>query len=66
MSISDSTITKTKTNLDTQLRELERLRDQVKQAEMLARKSHSQSGEKKREIRMTRPPQLPLLTQRIH
>jgi hypothetical protein len=41
MSILQSTITETKANLYTQLRELERLRDQVKQAEMLARKSRS-------------------------
>jgi hypothetical protein len=41
MSILQSTITETKANLYTQLRELERLRDQVKQAEMLARKSQS-------------------------
>ena len=41
MSILQSTITEKKSNLYTQLRELERLREQVKQAEMLARKSQS-------------------------
>jgi hypothetical protein len=38
-----SVITDTKTNLYTQLRELERLRDQVKRAQLLARRSRPKS-----------------------
>ena len=41
MIILKSTRADAEANLYTQLRELERLRDQVKQAEMLARKSQS-------------------------
>jgi hypothetical protein len=44
MSISESTIADTKTNLYSQMRELERLRDQVRRAELLARKSPRANG----------------------
>jgi hypothetical protein len=42
-----SVVTDTKTNLYTQLRELERLRDQVRQAELLVGKSTRKSGGKR-------------------
>jgi hypothetical protein len=42
-----SAITDTKTSLHTQLRELERLRDQVRQAELLAGMSPHKSGGKR-------------------
>jgi hypothetical protein len=48
MIILKSTRADAEANLYTQLRELERLRDQVKQAEMLARKS--QSGGKRTQL----------------